>query len=229
MAIVTAAVLGALGGAAGGFLGASDSKKKRNQARQAYVAEAARRARITQGEQLLDKEFAGFNDDFYNQRQQAYINYALPQLGGAAREQNRLLQYGLHARGLQNSSVAQNAASRLASQTEAQKQAIAEQALAQGNELKLQVEQTRAGLRDSLLQTSDPANAGRQASLAAARLSAPSLFTPIATSFSSGLTNYTIGQEAKNNQQMANSYSAYGVNPTVNSATLGKSYTSRKI
>lgn len=42
--------------------------------------EAERQARVAEGTQKIDNIFAGFNDDFYNQRQKAQMDYYLPQV-----------------------------------------------------------------------------------------------------------------------------------------------------
>lgn len=53
---------------------------KDNSAEIARQQEAARQARITEGQSVIDNAFANYNDDFYNNYQQDYLGYYTPQL-----------------------------------------------------------------------------------------------------------------------------------------------------
>jgi len=181
---------------------------KTNPAVLAQILENQRQASITKGQAEVDKEFAGFDDGFYNKRAQDYINYVMPQLGEQVRGQQKGIQYGLSDRGLTNSSVARNAMSGLAKQTALQQQAIAEQGMVQAQELQRQVESNRAELYNQVISASDPGNIGKQAGAAAATLRQPSTFSPFIQAAGTGLNNYNQARQIQDTATLANAYSA---------------------
>lgn len=202
-------------------------KKPANLAALAVVNENQRKTRIEQGQKNVDTEFAGFNQDFYNQRAQDYINYVLPQLGEQVRGQQKQLVYGLNARGVGHGGIANQAMSGLARQTEQQKQAIAEQGITQAQELQKQVEASRADLYNQVIQASDPAGAGRAAGQKAATYQQPSTFAPFVNAFNSGLSAYNNVKQIGDLNNVAN---MYGSGQTqVYTAPSSKPYSSQTI
>lgn len=200
------------------------NKGKTNPAALAMILQNQRVENINRGQKTVDKEFAGFNQDFYNKRAQDYINYVMPQLGEQVRGQQKAIAYGMADRGTSNSSIARNAVSGLAKQTAMQQQAIAEQGITQAQELERQVESNRADLYDQVIKASDPAGAGMRAGSAAATIRQPSTFSPFINTAASGLSAWNQGTQQQQLTNAANSYQQVYTAPS-----LGSSYRSQKI
>lgn len=209
----------------GGISGIFTRKKGPNLAAQAQVLENQRQEKTRRGQEEVDKQFAGFDSGFYNQRAQDYINYVMPQLGEQVREQQKNIVYGMADRGLSNSSISRNAMSGLAKQTKAQQEAIAEQGIVQAQELQRQVEMSRSDLYNQVLNASDPANAGRMAGAVAATYQQPSTFAPLVNTASGALGAYN-----QYKQMTMPMYGSGGYTPPSYSAPkLDNSYKSQKI
>lgn len=137
-----------------------------------------------------DKTFEGFQPSFYDQRAQAYENYALPQLAEQYRQARNQIGFGLANRGLAGSGAANQAWSDLFRQNAIQKQGIADTGRSQAQALQKQVEESRQNLINQLYQTADPAGATQDAISTAASLRQPSFYAPLTNSFSNLLNQY---------------------------------------
>jgi len=69
-------------------------------------AEAARQAEIERGRQQIDQRFAGFDDTFYDGREQAFLDSGMPQLDRQFGDARRNLIFALADAGTLRSSVA---------------------------------------------------------------------------------------------------------------------------
>lgn len=67
--------------------------------------EEERQGRIREGRDKIDTTFAQFDQPFYDQRRQSYIDYATPQLDDQFKDASRDLLLALTRSGLQNSSA----------------------------------------------------------------------------------------------------------------------------
>ena len=74
----------------------------------ARALELSRQNAITTGSGSIEKAFAGFDPAFYNQRAQAYQDFAMPQLSEQYNTTRKQLGYGVANRGLFGSSVEQD-------------------------------------------------------------------------------------------------------------------------
>ncbi len=167
---------------------------------QAKKAERKRQARITSGMGAIDSAFVGYNPQFYKNRENAYVDFAMPQLAGQYRNTRNQIGFGLANRGLTQSSAAQSQWSNLARTTGEAKQGIAEAGRGQANELQRQVQTARNSLVSQLYQTADPAQAGRAAVDTAASFRTPSTFAPLANAFSGLLNQYYVGALLNNSK-----------------------------
>lgn len=88
------------------------------QAAQARQAEAARAARVRQGMGAIDENFGRFDDGFYDQRGEAYMDFYQPQLTDQYNDALARLTYSLARAGTTNSSIAGDAMADLQKQRE---------------------------------------------------------------------------------------------------------------
>jgi len=144
------------------------------------------------------QSFEGFTPEFYNKRAQDYINYALPQLADQYRQTRNSIGFGLANRGLQNSTVATDARSRLEREAGRNRQTIADTGLEQANQLRRDVEASREQALQQLQQSADPAGAVQSAIKSAMGFQRAPVFTPIANAFGSLAQQYVQNQLLNN-------------------------------
>lgn len=138
---------------------------------------------IQQGLKQIDTTFSGFTPQFFNQRQQDYQNYAIPQLQQQFQQQSQNLGYGLGNQGLLNSSAGSSLTAGLGQQYQAGQQAVANQGQQQAQQLQQQVANTRSSLTGQLEASANPAATAGQAINFASQYSAPSAFSPVGNLF----------------------------------------------
>lgn len=109
------------------------------------------------------------NSDFFDQRQQSYLNYANPQLDRQLQQQREGLAFNLTRAGLGRSSSAADRTQELGQQANQARQQIADQARQVANDARGQLLDTRQGLVGMLEATGDPnkalAGAGERLSM----------------------------------------------------------------
>lgn len=137
-----------------------------------------------------DKTYKGFDDNFYQQRAQAYEDFAMPQLQQQYGDTFKQINYGLANRGLSRSTAAGTQYSTLNRETGRAQQQIADTGIAQSQQLKSSVEDARQRAISMLYQTADPAQASAAAINTASSFQAPSTFAPIANMFSNLANQY---------------------------------------
>lgn len=161
---------------------------KDDSAERARAEEAARQARIAEGQKNIDNTFAQFNDPYFDKISGDYTGYYAPQLDeqyAKAREKTTL---GLARTGNLNASSGAERIGDLAQAYGREQAALSERALQAANELRTKVEENRSDLYGLNRGAADP---GQALSLAAGRagtLSAPQAFSPLADVFG-GLVN----------------------------------------
>lgn len=163
-------------------------------ARQQRADEVARQARVTAGMGQIDQQFAPFNEDFFRNRQQSYVDYAQPTLDRQTSEARRALTYALS----RNSNLDSSAANR--KNTELDRNAneaainISNQGLDLANQARTQVEQAREGVVSQLNATGDDSAASLAALRQARAIATPQGFSPLGQLFSNflgGVSNIT--------------------------------------
>jgi hypothetical protein len=108
--------------------------------------EAERQARIAEGTQRIDGIFGGFNDDFYNQRQQAQMDYYLPQVDDQYHQSYKDATARLANSGNLTSSAGADLLGRINKQYELSKQSTLDNATQAASGLRSQVSGDRANL-----------------------------------------------------------------------------------
>lgn len=180
--------------------------------KEASKAATRRNRLIKQGKAQVEQAFVPFDTDFYRQRVQSYINYALPQLGQQYRTVGNAMQYGYANKGIQGGSAAQQGRSRLNMEMGTQKQAVVDEGTRQAQELQRDIEAQKSGLMQQLYTASDPASASAGAVNVASSFRAPSTFTPLTNMFGNLLNMYASTKylENPNTAWQAPQYTTFG-------------------
>lgn len=132
----------------------------------------------------------GFNNDFFDARKQAYLDYADPQLQDQYNDANRQLTFSLARSGLLDSSARGEKLGDLQKLYDTQKQAIADKALSYETGARNSVEDARANLIQTLNATGDAEGAANSALARSQALSQPDAYSPLGqlfTDFTNGL------------------------------------------
>jgi len=119
-------------------------------------AEARRQANIVAGQGEISTLFGKFDDSFYNNRSQSYLNYAMPTLDKQYKDQQRSLTSALARSGNLNSSIRGELFSKLQRQYDTSKLAISDQANAYAAQARAQVAQAKANLIEKNANLADP-------------------------------------------------------------------------
>ncbi|MBD9674947.1 hypothetical protein IB275_30500 [Pseudomonas sp. PDM21] len=136
---------------------------------------------------------AGFDTSYFDQRNQAYQDYALPQLAQQYNDQNDALTFALARGGNLASSVGNQKRSDLTTDYGLQQQAIKDQGQEYANQARSDVEAQRSNLVSMLQASADPDATAALAQSQAASLSAMPNFSPLGqvlTNVASGLGSY---------------------------------------
>lgn len=148
-------------------------------AERARAAEAERQARIRQGYADVDTAFAGFDDDYYTDFKQSYLDWALPQLNKQHQGATRNLVLALSPRGMLNSGTQARLSGQLESDVEGKRQEILDRAEDITNKRRAAVEQARSSLYGNVRGSADPAAAAQQAANQAQILTPPPAYQPL--------------------------------------------------
>lgn len=153
---------------------------------------AAMQGAIQRGQLYSKTEgtYSGFTPEFYGQRAQSYVDYAMPQLAEQANQTRADLTYNLANRGVYNSSIARRQASGFNRNLATQEQGIYDSARGQAMDLQKQVEASRQAAIQQLYTTQNPNQAAESAINSYFNLSQPSIFQPIGNAFSNILNQY---------------------------------------
>jgi hypothetical protein len=150
---------------------------------------------------------SGFNDAYFDQKRQNYINYAAPQLEDQYAKAQKELTYSLARGGLTNSSARAEKVGQLQQLYDVNKQKIADDALSHSTEAKNAVEDARTNLIATLNATGDAEGAASSAINRASALSQPAAYSPLSQLFSS----FTAGLGTQSALETANAYAGSGV------------------
>lgn len=190
------------------------------EARIARAEEAARQERIRQGTQRIGTIFdSNFNDQFFDGRRQAYIDYATPQVEDQFADAQKQLTFALARGGNLNSSVRGEKAGELQQRFDLTKQEVADKGLSYANEARANVENARSDLVGMLNATGDAEGAASSAISRAATLSQPMAFSPLTQLFA----DFTAGLGQQAAVERAAAFSGGMVQPRYNTGLFGPS------
>lgn len=140
------------------------------EAARARAAEEARAAAIREGTASIDEEFEGFNDDFYDQRDQTYMDYYQPQLNEQYEDALARLTYSLARAGTTNSSIAGDALADLATRRDRELAALNAARDADVTNLRGRVQNEKSNLLAQLNATGDAEAAANAATTSSRQL-----------------------------------------------------------
>lgn len=147
----------------------------------------------------------GFGPDFYQQRQQQYLNYADPQVYQQYQQTLGQLGSQLGDAGLVNSSVGQHAQNSLKGELNTQLSGQANQALSQSQGLQQNIAQEQSMLANQLQNSANPSQTSVQALSAASNFNSPPILAPLGNLFGQWSQLYGANQLQNNLSALQNS------------------------
>lgn len=176
--------MGEMGGGGGG--GGSARKMERE-----------RQARMSSGIAAVNRNFDQFDENFYGERQKAYVDYATPYLAEQYKQQGKASAADLVRRGLRLSTAAVNREASLGREMGRKQAEVADAGLAAANDLRSDVESTRSNLINQAISGADPSSVSSSALSQAAAMRKPSSFGTIGTFFDDWSRIYMGNQVAR--------------------------------
>jgi hypothetical protein len=174
-----------------------------------------------QNSNKINQAFNAFNPGFYNKTQQAYTNYAMPQLGQQQRNMTNQLGYTLAGRGLEHSSAGDQSRNALAAASNQGQMSIGNAAVQQGNMMRQQIAGEKQRLLGQAATSQDPTSVGRQAYDYASQQQAPSFFQPLGDMFGQFANQFLQSQQGNQYNQFANQYLNAFSNPAIYGQNTG--------
>jgi hypothetical protein len=198
-------------------MGGKSGKAQSAEAARARAEEEARQQRIRQGTSDINSKFSQFDDTFYRGIRDSYTNYALPQLTEQRDKAAKDLTFSLARSGQLDGSVRAQKTGELQKLFDLNEQQVRDQALAQENQARNNVENARADLVGTLNATGDNQQAVNSALSRATVLTQPQAYSPLGQLF----TDFTaeLGSQAARERAAAASGGRYA--PTINTGLFG--------
>lgn len=157
----------------------------KRQAQQARAEEDARKARIAAGMSDIDRTFSRFTPEFYGERRNNYIEYALPQLDRQLGQNRDELVYALSRTGNLDSSAAIRKNADLNYEGDVARMGVENEGQNKANALRAQVENARSGVVSQLNATGDNQAAADAAVRSAVNMETPVGYSPLGNMFAS--------------------------------------------
>jgi hypothetical protein len=194
------------------------SKGGGNEAKQARKDEQERQARIREGTASINKTFdSQFNDDFFNGRRDAFMNYATPQLEDQYGKASKELTFALARGGNLDSSARGQKLGELQKLYDVNKQKVADDALSSSTQARTAVEDARGNLIATLNATGDAQGAANSALTRASVLSQPTAYSPLGQLF----TDFTSSLGIQAAQERAAAASGGSYSPRYDTGLFG--------
>lgn len=143
------------------------------------LSEERRQGNIAAGQNEISSVFGQFNDDFYNNRSQSYLDYATPQLDKQYQDQMRSLTASLARSGNLNSSLRGEMMGKLQQEYDTGRLTIADQARGFSDQARSATDAARARLMETNMSLADPGVIRTSAQADASRLSANPQFASL--------------------------------------------------
>jgi hypothetical protein len=177
--------------------------KKDNSAALAKAEEAARQARIAEGQTGIDNAFASFDDPFYQGYTTQYSDYYNPQLDDQYGDAVKRLTLSLAQSGNLTGSVGAKQLSDLQKHYDTQKMGITNQAAAATQGLRGNIDQRKSQLYADNRAAADPGSAAAAAASAVTALQPTAPASPLANVFGDFFSNIGNAAAIKNARAMS--------------------------
>lgn len=164
-------------------------------------AELRRQENIALGQQEIAGAFGQFNDDFFNQRNQSYLDFSMPQLDRQYQDQMRQLTASLARTGNLNSSVRGNLMGQLQREYDTAKLGLADTARGFADQARSSVSAAQARLMESNASLADPGLIRNSAMSEAQNLSANPQFANLGQLLSNLSANVGPGAASRQSSQ----------------------------
>jgi len=174
------------------------------------AAEERRQANIMAGQGEIANAFGQFNDDFYNQRAQSYLDFANPQLERQYQDQQRALVAALTRSGNLNSSTRAELMGKLQREYDEGKLQLANSARTYSDQARASTDAARARLTESNFMLADPGSVRTAAQAEASGLSINPNFQNLGSLLSNLSSNVTTGGQSTGGAASGGGVSLYG-------------------
>jgi formate-dependent nitrite reductase cytochrome c552 subunit len=159
------------------------ARAARREAEMQRAAEEQRQARVRESIGAIDRTFAQFDDSFFNNRERAYVDFAMPQASDQYDKARRDLIAALANSGLTRSSVGAQQLADLDRDYAMRRADIQDAGRSFAQEQRASVQQARSGLVSQANSIGDAAAAANSATAEASRLTAAPTFSPLGALF----------------------------------------------
>lgn len=160
-------------GGGGGDGGAAERRRQ----------EEERQQRVREGRDKIDSTFSQFDQPFYDQRRQSYIDYATPQLDDQFKDASRELYLTLARSGLLDSSARARRFGDLQKQYDQHERSVTNKALDFENKARASVESAKSDLYSQNQNLADPSMVAQQAMSRANTLTQIPNYSPLTALF----------------------------------------------
>lgn len=167
----------------------SRSAPRDNSAEIAARKEAERQARIQQGRSAIDSAFSQYNDDFYQDYQNQYLDYYTPQIEDQYSDAMRRLTLQLAQTGNLTGSVGAQQKADLQKYYDTQNQSITNRALEATNQLRSNIDSKKSDLYMNNRSAADPGSATSAATSAVSALQPAPPSSPLSNVFGDFFSN----------------------------------------
>lgn len=158
--------------------------------------EANRQRELREGRMVIKDNFSQFTPDFYRQREQAYMDYALPQLDEQYEKEKEGLIFALARGGRLNSRTRADKLAELEQQYNQNRAQIRDRGISMANETRQNIERARSNLLSQNSTVLDGQSMAQLASQQASALSASPAFDPLGTMFQNTTAGLATAQDA---------------------------------
>lgn len=150
----------------------------------------------------------GTTDPIWEQQQEAYLDFAKPQLGNQYKDARKDLGFALARQGINASSTAGDRWAKLQEDYNLQQQALTDKAMGYANQAKSNIADEKQSLLTMLNSTADPGSAVSAARSAVNSLSSTPSFSPLGPLFQNATAGLAAGmqgnQQFKQNEKLNN-------------------------
>lgn len=167
-------------------MGGGGKNAAKREAQRARADEEARQRRIREGTASINSTFGKFDDNFYGDIRDSFVDFARPQVDDQFRKASEQGTFQLARSGTLDSSIRGDQTADLKKQYDISLQDIADKARGYETEARNNVERGRGDLISMLQVTGDATGAANSALSRAATLATPPAYSPLGQLFQDG-------------------------------------------